>query len=122
MSDEIPDNADFPESLPPAPPPMPPPVYDPRAYSPSGLSIAAFVLGLLAFVGCGPCFGPPALVIGLMELQNIKNQVSSQQGRAFALIGAILGGASLAFIILIVGFYVVIILIAILAEASGGNW
>lgn len=101
---------------------MPPPVYDPRAYSPSGLSIAAFVLGLLAFVGCGPCFGPPALVIGLMELQNIKNHVSSQQGRAYALIGAILGGVSRAFLILFVGFYVVVILIAILAEASGGNW
>lgn len=122
MTDEIPDNAEFSQELPPPLPPMPPPVYDPRAYSPSGLSIAAFVLGLLAFVGCGPCFGPPALVIGLMELQNIKNQVSSQQGRAFALIGAILGGVSLAFVILIVGFYVVMILIAILAEASGGNW
>ena len=122
MTDEIPDNIEFSESAPPPPPPMPPPIYDTRAYAPSGLSIAAFVLGLLAWVGCGPCFGLPALVIGLMELQNIKNQVSSREGRAFALAGAILGGVSLALTILIVGFYVVMVAIVILSEASGGNW
>ena len=73
-------------------------------------------------MGCGPCFGPPALVIGLVELQKIKNHVSSREGRAFALAGAILGGVSLALVILFVGFYVVMIVIMILAEVSGGNW
>ena len=102
----------------PTPPLAPPHVYNPA----SGLSIAAFVLGLISFIGCGPCFGLPALVIGLMELQNIKNQVSSREGRAFALAGAILGGVSLALTILIVAFYVVVIVIVILAESSGGSW
>ena len=125
MTGDTPDNTGFsepPPPLPPITPPLaPPPVYDARAYSPSGLSIAAFVLGLLSFVGCGPCFGLPALVVGLMELQNIKNNISSREGRAFALTGAILGGISIALLILVVGFYVVLIVFFILIEVSGGN-
>jgi O-antigen/teichoic acid export membrane protein len=93
-------------------------MYDTRPYSPSGLSIAAFVLGILSIVSCGPCFGLPALVIGLIELQNIKKQISSVEGRAFALTGAILGGISLTLSFLFVFAYIVIVVIAIMAETS----
>lgn len=105
------------------PPPVyaqPAAMYDPRVFSPSGLSIAAFVLGILSFMGCGPCFGLPALVIGLVELKNIRDNASSAEGRAFALTGAILGGISVGLAVLIAGIYTLIILFAFLTGAGGG--
>ncbi len=66
-----------------APPPPPiPPYANASAFTPSGLSITAFVLGILSFVTCGPCFGIPAIVIGLIELQKIKNRTASAEGHA----------------------------------------
>jgi hypothetical protein len=121
MNEHTPENSGV--SQPPEPAPAfaeSRPVYDSRAFSPSGLSIAAFVLGILSFVGCGPCFGLPALVIGLIELKNIKENVSPGEGRAFALTGAILGGISVGLGVLIVGIYIAIIAIAILTGASEG--
>ena len=95
-------------------------MYYPHAFSPSGLSIAAFVLGILSFVGCGPCFGMPALVIGLIELKNIREHGSPSEGRAFALTGAILGGISVGLGVLIAAVYIIVIVIAIVTGAGEG--
>lgn len=122
MSELPPDNSGTSQPQPSQPAfAAPPRMYDSRAFTPSGLSIAAFVLGILSFVGCGPCFGIPALVIGLIELQNIKNHSSSSEGRAFALTGAILGGISLALALLFVLVYAIIIFVVILAETAGSG-
>lgn len=88
-----------------SPPPLQPPIQ-PSSSSPSASAIIAFVFGIMAFVMCGPCTGIPALIIGLIELRNIKNNVSSVEGRPFALVGAILGGVNIAYMILAILFYV----------------
>lgn len=86
-----------------APPPsVPPPVPVPSA-SPSAYAIAAFVLGIVSFSMC--CAGIPALVLGLIELRNIRNRISPVEGKPFALIGAILGGVSTALMFLLGFFY-----------------
>ncbi len=102
------------------PQPVPPVTPRPQPLSPSGYAITAFVLGILSFVTCGPCAGIPAFIIGMVELRSIKNRTSSVEGRPFALAGAILGGISSALAILIIMFYFVFILIAILAHGSFG--
>ena len=93
--------------------------YEQATTGPSGVSIAAFVLGILSIVTCGPCFSIPALVLGLIEMRNIKNRASSEEGHAFALTGAILGGISLGLGLLIAVFYLFMIAIAIFAGAAG---
>ncbi len=113
MTENIPDQRGA------APPPPPiPPYANASAFTPSGLSITAFVLGILSFVTCGPCFGIPALVIGVIELQKIKNRTASAEGHAFALTGTILGSISAAFAILLIMFYIAVILIVILVQVS----
>lgn len=88
----------------------------PLSGSPSGYAISAFVLGILSFALCGPCAGVPALILGLVELRNIKCLRAPAQGRPFALIGAILGGVNSALIILVILFYLAIMLIAVLGQ------
>ena len=95
------------------PPTTPPPVIQPPTAAPSAASIIAFVLGILAFITCGPCTGVPALIIGLIELRNIKNRTSAAEGKPFALVGAILGGINTALIIFAILIYVSIIGLAI---------
>ncbi len=88
----------------------------PLSGSPSGYAIAAFVLGILSFAMCGPCAGIPALILGLIELQNIKSMRAPPQGKPFALIGAILGGVNFALVVLLILFYLIIMLIAVLGQ------
>lgn len=102
------------------PPQSVPPQHTQPSVSPSGYAIAAFVLGILSFVTCGPCAGIPALILGLVELRHIKNQASPIEGKPFALAGAILGGISSAFLIIVILFYVGVILIALLAQGALG--
>ena len=88
--------------------------------TPSGYAIAAFVLGILSFITCGPCAGIPAFVLGMVELRHIKERASPVEGRPFALAGAILGGISSALAILMILLYIVVILFALLAHGSFG--
>ena len=78
------------------------------------------MLGILSFVLCGPCTGIPALIVGLIELKNIKEKMSSEEGKAFALTGAILGGANLALAIMAILLYVVMILFFFAAGGATG--
>ena len=95
-----------PSGSPPAPPTSP---------SPGTSAIVAFVLGILAFITCGPCTGVPALIVGLIELRNIKKNVSPAEGKPFALAGAILGGINTAFLILGLLIYIAIFLFIFMA-------
>lgn len=101
----------------PASPAGPPP----QSLAPSGYAITAFVLGILSFIMCGPCAGIPAFIIGMVELRSIKNRTSSIEGRPFAMAGAILGGINSALAILIILFYLVFILITVMANAPMGS-
>lgn len=85
--------------------------------SPGGYAIAAFVLGIVSFFTCGPCIGIPALIIGLVELQRIRQRTSPVEGKPFALTGAILGGVNTVFWSLFLCFYIVMIVIMIIAGA-----
>jgi heme/copper-type cytochrome/quinol oxidase subunit 4 len=57
----------------------------------SGNSIAALVLGILAFVGCGVFTAIPAWIVGSGEVKKIDAGQSPAAGRTFAQIGMILG-------------------------------
>jgi hypothetical protein len=98
--------------------PVPP--LQPQSATPSGYAIAAFVLGILSFVTCGPCAGLPAFILGLVELRNIRDKASPIEGKAFALAGTILGGISTALAMLVIMFYVGIIVIFVLAQGLFG--
>ena len=100
------------------PPPVPPPPAQGMSPAPSGFAIAAFVLGILSFVTCGPCFGLPALVFGMIELRRIGNRTSSVEGRPFALTGTILGGISCALAVFVIIIYVAVILFVIMSGLS----
>lgn len=93
----------------------PPPYVQQPSGSASGYAIAAFVLGIAAFITCGPCAGIPALILGLIELRNIKNRVSPVEGKPFALVGAILGGVNTALLVLAILFYAAFIVFFIMA-------
>jgi hypothetical protein len=93
--------------------PPPPPGAQPPPASPSASAIVAFVFGILAFITCGPCTGIPALIIGLIELRKIRNNLSSAEGKPFALVGAILGGINSALTLIAVLIYIIIIVFAI---------
>lgn len=97
-----------------APEPVPP--LQPQSAAPSGYAVAAFVLGILSFVTCGPCAGLPAFILGLVELRSIKDRESPAEGKPFALAGAILGGVNAALAVLVILFYVVAIILLILAQ------
>ena len=105
-----------------APDPIPPSApLQPPAQSPGNYAIASLVLGILAFVACGPCTGVPALIFGMIELQNIKNHRAPVEGRPFALAGAILGGVNSALVVLWIAFSLLVMLLALLGFSGFFN-
>lgn len=58
--------------------------------SPSGLSIAALVTGIL-WLGIVP------IILGAVDLSRIKNGVASEKGRGFDIAGIVLGGLAVLF-------------------------
>jgi hypothetical protein len=86
--------------------------------SPSTTAIIAFVLGILSFVVCGPCAGIPALIIGLIELRNIRAMTAPPEGRAFAMAGAIMGGINAALMVILLLVYAFFIIFALLVQSG----
>ncbi len=57
--------------------------------SPSGLSIAALITGIL---GLGPSgLGIVSIILGAVDLSRIKKGLSSEKGRGFDIAGIVLG-------------------------------
>ena len=110
MTDHVPEHENTGGEISPQPAPA---AFQPLPSSPSTSAIIAFVFGILAFITCGPCTGIPALILGLIELRNIRNGMSSVEGKPFALVGAILGGINVALIFVAILIYIVIIMFAI---------
>ncbi len=71
--------------------------------SPSGLSIAALVTGILGL-------GIVPIILGAVDMSRIKSGMSSDKGKGFDIAGIVLGSISI-----IVGIIVVIIWIVVLA-------
>ena len=72
--------------------------------SPSGLSIAALVTGILGL-------GIVPIILGAIDLSKIKNRVAGQSGKGFDIAGIVLGGLALigwiiaAFVLVIFGSF-----------------
>jgi hypothetical protein len=86
----------------------------PAPATPGGYAIAAFILGIVSFITCGPCAGIPALVLGLVELKKIRERSAPAEGKPFALAGAILGGINSALAILVLIFYLLFMALVII--------
>ncbi len=84
---------------PPAPPSVKPRVNPP----PTGMAAASFICGLIAFVFglfCSiPIFGILAVIFGIVGLTQAR-KTPGQPGKGLAIAGIIMGGLSLAFLIL----------------------
>lgn len=96
--------------------------YGPYAYGAwappknNGLAIAALVFGICGFVLC-QIFAIPALILGLRARRQIRESQGAEQGDGLALAGVILGGAGIALLVAIIGFYVLIIGVTVASGA-----
>lgn len=71
----------------------------------SGLAITALILGILSFCCCGMFAGIPAIVVGWIENNNIKNGKSSKKGQWMAIVGIVLGFLSILWTCFWIGWY-----------------
>lgn len=81
----------------------------PRKQDPGGLAIASLVLSIASFIFC--ITAVPGMVLGFVELNNIKKGESPEEGRVLALIGAIIGAVITA--IMAIGLIIFIFAIVI---------
>jgi Domain of unknown function (DUF4190)/Toastrack DUF4097 len=93
-----------------APALMPPHAFPPEPASsypkPSGLAIAALVLGILSFM-CLPILGAVlAIVFGLLARGDIKRSQGRLGGRGLAVAGIILGSVNLAILIILAAIFI----------------
>ena len=88
----------------------PPPVY---VKQPSqGLALASMITAIAGWVvGCfGPLPGIAALIMGMMALSQIKKSPESTGGKAFALVGVIVGGMSILLYATLIIIFVLMVL------------
>ncbi len=88
------------------------------------LAVISLALGIASIVCCFPLLGSAlaiaAVILGIIELNNIKNGKSSPQGRVMAIIGLVLGGLAIAWSI--VSFFIMGIGSFFALLDSLGNW
>ena len=88
-------------SQPPAPHQGPYGYQQPYAQqSASGLAVATLIAGISGWTFVPLLGSLAAVIMGFIEWNNIKNGQSSEQGKIFVIIGASLGGVSLAIYLL----------------------
>jgi len=68
--------------------------------SPSGLSIAALVTGILQL-------GIVPIILGIIDLNKIKSGEASPNGKGFDIAGIVLGGISLLWIVVVIIFVII---------------
>lgn len=71
--------------------PVEPQVVTPTAPAASARATTALVLGILSIVCAGFLAGIPAIIIGRMELRDIKSGSAPKSGEGIAKVGFILG-------------------------------
>ena len=67
----------------------------------NGQAVASMVLGILSFVFCGPLFAVPAIILGHLSLNKVRQGLISGNARAFAMAGVVLGYVNLAIFVFI---------------------
>lgn len=85
----------------------------PAKPGPSGRAIAALIMGIASLVCCGFLVGIPAIIIGKMEMNAIKEGKANKEGNTMALVGFILGIAGTVISCLMLIGYIVIIALGI---------
>ena len=85
-----------------------------KKQDPGGLAIASLILSSVGFFFCLTAI--PGMVLGYVELSNIKQGKSPAEGKGLALAGAIIGTVITAFIAILA----IIIIIAIVAGLASG--
>lgn len=77
----------------------------------SGRALAALILGILSIVCMGFVAGIPAIIIGHMEIRDIKAGKASKAGEGIAKVGLILGiiGTALTCLVTLAGILMVFI-------------
>ncbi|MGH9821607.1 MAG: zinc-ribbon domain-containing protein [Pyrinomonadaceae bacterium] len=78
-------------------------------------AVIALVLGIAAFLCCGPFAGIPAAIVGWMELNAIKSGQSSPDGKWMAMVG-LCGGLAATVIHVVV--YIIYIVFTVLATSN----
>lgn len=76
------------------------------------LAIASLVLGILSLTGMGPFTGIPAVITGWLALR--KNDIN----KGMAITGIITGALSVAFALLIIMFFVLLLFLGVFATSS----
>ena len=72
----------------------------------NGQAIASMVLGILSFVFCGPLLSVPAVILGHMALNKVRQGLIPADARGFAMAGLVLGYVNLAVFVFIVIPYI----------------
>lgn len=90
MSEQPPPEPPQSPGAPPSPPPGPYGYAPPQLPTPSN-AVTALVLGILAFVMCGPFTAVPAIVIGRKAMREIDASQGQLGGRGMAQAGFVLG-------------------------------
>lgn len=67
-----------------------------------GMAIAALVLGILSPLCCGLVSGLPAIILGIVGMNKIKESNGRLTGKGFCIAGIICGSAGIVFMILLV--------------------
>ncbi len=86
-----------------------------KRQDPGGLAIASLVLSAVGFMFCITAI--PGMVLGFVELNNIKKGRSPAEGRGLALAGAIIGAVITAFIVLGIVLFIIMALVVGVSEA-----
>lgn len=68
----------------------------------SALAVNALVFGILGIVTCFPLFAIPAVVCGIVGLNNISASAGRLGGRRMAIAGVVLGGIGIALMLLVI--------------------
>lgn len=90
-----------PETQPTSPPlPLPTPTPTP-APQPGIMAILSVVFGALGFISNG-LFGVVGLILGVVELNNIKKDTSPESGKTLAIVGIVLGAFNLIMLVIVI--------------------
>lgn len=83
--------------------------YTPTPQRPtSGLAIASMVLGISALLSCG-LTSIPGVIVGIMAMNQIKDPAKNMQGKGMALTGIITSCIAIAFGLLMLAIWIVLL-------------
>ncbi|MGH3411654.1 MAG: DUF4190 domain-containing protein [Marmoricola sp.] len=98
----------------------PPPQHPGYGYYPppppretSGKAVAALVLGILAFVSCGPFTAIPAIFVGRSAMRDVDASQGRLQGRGMATAGFVLGILGTVLFAILIALVIIVVVIGL---------